>query len=148
MQIKDITNIFPDNAIKHKRTVVFHWTATDTAKAAVDYLKNRLNGKGTVGYNYIIEKNGDIFMLANPCNAWMHNSAQGTEFDKNTISISFVNIGDGNFTEQQTNVAFELVNNLKEQFNIVAFTNHHILYPPKPDFPDDVWEKLKTKLKI
>ena len=148
MQIKDVTDTFLDNIVKHKRTVVFHWTATNTAKEAIDYLKARLNGKGTVGYNYVVEKNGDIFMLANPCNAWMHNSAKGTEFDKNTISISFANIGDGNFTERQTNATVELINNLQKQFDIVTFTNHHILYPSKPDFPDDVWEKLKIELKI
>lgn len=148
MRIKDITEYFKDNAIKHKRTVVFHWTATETAKEAVEWLKTRLNGKGTVGYNYIIEKSGDILMLANPCNAWMHNSARGTDFDKNTISISFVNIGDGKFTKDQFVAATELINNLEKQFDITEITNHHILYSPKPDFPDDIWEKLKIKLKI
>ncbi len=148
MKIIDISNQFENNFIKHKRVIVFHWTATKTAQEAIDFLKLRLNGKGTVGYNYIIEKNGDIYMLANPCNAWMHNSARGTDFDKNTISISFVNIGDGSFTEKQYSAAKELFVFLKNSYQIEKVTNHHLLYPSKADFPLDVWKKVKVKLGI
>ena len=146
MNIINLTTDFEKNYIKHKRIIVFHWTATKTATEAIDYLKSRLEGKGTVGYNYIIDENGDVFMLANPCNAWMHNSAMGTEFDKNTISISFVNIGDGLFSDAQIVAAKELLSTLKKQYEIIEITNHHKLYAGKPDFPDDVWQKLLKKI--
>ncbi len=148
MKIIDITSEFENNFIKIEKTLVFHWTATNTAEEAIKYLKNRLNGKGTVGYNYIVEKNGDIFMLADPCNAWMHNSAMGTDYDKNTISISLVNIGDGNFEENQLIATKNLIDHLKKNYKIVEITNHHKLYPKKIDFPDDVWEKFLKFMNI
>ena len=146
MKIIDVTKEFEKNFIRHKRTVVFHWTAIGTAKEAMDYLKKRLNGKGTVGYNYIIEKNGDVYMLANPCYAWMHNSAMGTDFDKNTISISFVNTGSEDFTQEQIISAKQLLHHIKTNFDVTDITNHHKLYEKKSDFPDDVWEELLKKI--
>ena len=74
MNITDITDRFRDNAQKVSKKVIWHWTASNTAKSAIDWLDQRADGKGSVGYNYIIDKNGDVYMLGNPKNTWFHNT--------------------------------------------------------------------------
>ena len=149
MRLFDRTYQFMDNAIaeKQKKTVVFHWTGSKLAESAINWLNNRLDGKGSVGYNYIIAENGDIFMLANPCSRWMHNTGLGTNFDKQTISIAFAAINADGINKKQLKAAKELVVHLRHDFEC-TYTHHAALNDKKPDFPKDFWEKVKNYLEI
>ena len=148
MEIRDISERFLDNANKYKKRIVLHWTASNTAKIAIEWLDMRKNGKGTVGYNYIIEKDGVVYMLADPAERWMHNTGLGGRYDMNVIAISFVNKGDGIFTEEQYRACRELIEKLKEKYEITMITHHHKIYKKKPDFPERIWEKVKDELGI
>ena len=147
MNITDISDRFKDNAQKVSKRVIWHWTASDTAKSAIDWLDQRNNGEGSVAYNYIIDKNGDVYMLGNPKNTWFHNTGLGSEYDKDTISISLVCRGKkDSFTEAQIESSKRLYSVLKCLYQIEINTHHASINLHKQDFPDKTWVDFKKKI--
>lgn len=149
MNIIDITRRFEDNSLNSKvdKTIVYHWTGGLTAASAINWLDQRKGGKGSVGYNYIIGKDGRIFMLANPHTRFMHNTGKGTNFDKRTISISLASNGENDpFTDKQIKACRDLRKHLQERFSIIREYCHRELNKKKPDFPDYIWEDFKKKV--
>ena len=150
MKMIDISGRFADNAIceKEHRIGVFHWTGGPTAEGAIEWLDKRKGGKGSVGYNYVIDRDGTVFILADPRTSWMHNSGLGTAYDRHTVSISFAakNAAHG-ITEEQTRAAHSLVVLLESWFDI-SWTHHAAINSHKQDFPAEMWEELKPKLGI
>jgi hypothetical protein len=137
---------FMHNAMPfNKRTIVIHWTGSKSAASTVNYLKDRLNGKGTVGYNEIIDTNGDIYKLA-PLGRYFHNTGLGDDFDCNTFSISFTgnNAKDILENERMIKSARNRINELKPYFRDIYC--HRELNPNKEDFPEKEWGALKKKL--
>ena len=146
MKIKDITKRFNDNSRKVRKKLVFHWTGGSTAEGAIEWLDKRLNGKGSVGYNYIIDDK-TIYLLAHPSTRWMYNTGRGTTFDSDTISVSFVGSKDGDITHDKLVLAKELVDELRRTFDIYAIHHHAELSNKKQDFPSDTWRRIKRYLK-
>lgn len=147
MNIIDITNQFEDNSQKVQKKIVFHWTGGSTAQGTIDWLDQRKNGKGSVGYNYIVCKNGEIYMLGNPSYRWFHNTGIGSDFDKETISISLVSRGKKDkFTDEQIQAVRHLLPILKNLYRIVDITHHAALNKNKYDFPEYVWKDFKKKI--
>ena len=149
-KIIDITEKFNDNSISNKREIVgvFHWTGGHRANGAIDWLNKRRDGKGSVGYNYIIDRDGLVYMLAKPGSRWMHNTGLGTHFDENTISISFAALDENDsFTEDQIESGKMLIKELHKMFD-VKWTHHAKLNSHKQDFPEWFWEGLVIKLEI
>jgi N-acetyl-anhydromuramyl-L-alanine amidase AmpD len=146
----DITKRFNDNSISNKKEIigVFHWTGGHDAEGAIEWLDERKGGVGSVGYNYIIDRNGLIYMLAKPGSRWMHNTGLGTHFDESTISIAFAALDENDtFTDEQIESAKILIEDLQEMFDI-KWTHHAKLNSHKRDFPDWFWNKLVIKLDI
>ena len=147
MNIIDITNQFKDNSQKVQKKIIFHWTASSTAKSAIDWLDQRANGEGSVGYNYIIDKDGSIYMLGNPEQRWFHNTGLGISFDKDTISISLVSRGKKDlFTDKQIANVRHLISILKNLYRIVEINHHAALNKNKPDFPEYIWKEFKKQV--
>ena len=147
MKIINIEERFKDNAHKVRKKVIWHWTGSSTAKSAIDWLDQRNNGEGTVAYNYIIDKNGDTYMLGNPKNTFFHNSGLGTSYDKDTISISLVSRGKkDSFTEAQIESSKRLYSILKGLYKIELMTHHADINEHKQDFPKHIWKDFKSKL--
>jgi len=148
MKIIDITDKFNDNSCKIKKKIVFHWTGGSTAKGAINWLNERNEGHGSVGYNYIIDKSGDIYMLANPKVRWMHNTGTGTINDKNIVSISLVAKDEHDkITEAQIKSSKSLVKKLNDLFWITEITHHAALNSQKQDFPEYIWRELEQRIK-
>ena len=147
MKLIDITEQFKDNSHRVEKGIVWHWTASKTAKSAIDWLDQRENGEGSVAYNYIIDKNGDVYMLGNPNYAWFHNTGLGSAYDKDIISISFVSMGrEDLFTDEQINSAKHLYSILNDEYKITLNTHHASLNSHKQDFPEKMWIELKEQL--
>jgi len=147
MNIIDISDRFKDNAQKVSKKVIWHWTASNTAKSAIDWLDQRAGGEGTVAYNYIIDKNGDVYMLGNPKNTFFHNTGLGTEYDKDTISISLVCRGKkDSFTDAQIESSKRLYSVLKCLYEIELNTHHAAINSNKSDFPNKTWKKFKEQI--
>lgn len=144
--IIDLTTRFKDNAICNKKevTVVFHWTG-GSAKSAIDWLDNRLNGKGTVGYNYIISGH-KLYILADPKTHYMNHSGLGDKYDRDSISIAFCYTSYP--TDEELKVAKNLLEDIKEWFTVKEYTHHAAINSKKVDFPADYWEHLKKDLGI
>ena len=151
MMITNITQRFLDNALNNKanRIIVFHWTGSHTAKSAIDWLDQRNEGNGSVGYNFIIDKDGVVYMLADPLTHWMHNTGLGTNFDEKTISISLASFGMSDpFTDKQIESSKGLVQFLEKRFNIIKTTHHAHLNKNKQDFPKELWDSFSKKILI
>lgn len=140
---------FKDNAMQRKLYFVVHWTGSKSAISTVNYLENRLNGKGTVGYNVIIDINGDIYSLAG-FDHFFHNTGLGTDFDALTYSIAFTGNNAKNILENKKMIASAKI--ILDTF-YRAYPNceievccHRELNENKPDFPEKEWEILKEKL--
>ena len=153
MNIIDITDRFKDNAHKVSKKVIWHWTGGNTASGAIKWLDDREDvdgdgiGDGTIAYNYIIDKNGDVYMLGNPKNTWFHNTGLGSEYDKDTISISLVCRGKkDSFTEAQIESSKRLYSVLKCLYQIEINTHHASINLHKQDFPDKTWVDFKKKI--
>ncbi len=147
MHIIDITERFKDNAHRISKKIIWHWTASNTAKSAIDWLDQRNNGEGSVAYNYIIDKNGDVYMLGNPKNTFFHNSGLGTLYDKDTISISLVSRGKkDNFTDEQIVSSKQLYSVLKCLYKIELNTHHASINSNKSDFPDHIWKEFNKQI--
>ncbi len=145
----DKTEMFSDNSRKVQKIIVLHWTGSNTAKSAINWLNERKNGKGSVGYNYIIDRNGDMYILGDPGERWFHNTGIGTHFDKDTISIAFVSMGtEPVFTPEQIKTLKDWIEQLRADFDITQIRHHASLNLKKPDFPDHVWEGLKEALEL
>lgn len=147
MNIIDITEQFKDNAHRISKKIIWHWTASNTAKSAIDWLDQRNNGEGSVAYNYIIDKNGDVYMLGNPKNTFFHNSGLGTPYDKDTISISLVSRGKKDlFTDEQIESSKRLYSILKCLYKIELNTHHASINSKKQDFPEHIWKEFKKAI--
>ncbi len=147
MHIIDITERFKDNAHKVRKKIIWHWTASSTAKSAIDWLDQRNNGEGSVAYNYIIDKNGDVYMLGNPKNTFFHNSGLGTEYDKDTVPIALVSKGKKDpFTEAQLESCKQLYSILKGLYRIELNTHHASINSHKQDFPEHIWKKFRKQI--
>ncbi|MDY0174364.1 MAG: peptidoglycan recognition family protein [Bacteroidales bacterium] len=147
MKIIDITGRFLDNSLRRNSIedlrIVFHWTASSTAKSAIDWLDTRLGGKGTVGYNYIIDRDGTIYVLADPGERWMHNSGLGANYDQNTISISLVMKDETDpVSQNQEYASRQLLLDLNSKFEIKEITHHAHINRNKRDFPEKLWESF------
>ncbi len=151
MRIIDVTNRFKDNVLSHKihRRRLWHWTGGDTANGAIEHLDNRMGGKGTVGYHYIIDKDGTIFILANPHTDFMQSSGLGEAYDERAIAIAFVMKDETqDITDEQIYSAKYLIKKTDEDFHITDDVHHARINRNKKDFPQWLWEDLKIKLKI
>jgi len=147
MKLIDITNRFKDNSHQVEKGIIWHWTASSTAKSAINWLDERNNGEGSVAYNYIIDKNGDVYMLGNPNYAWFHNSGLGSEYDKDIISISLVSMGrEDLFTDEQIESSRQLYSILSEEYKITLNTHHASINEHKQDFPETLWVEFKEKI--
>ena len=147
MHIINLENQFKDNAHKISKKIIWHWTGSNTAKSAIDWLDQRHEGKGSIAYNYIIDKNGDVYMLGNPNNTFFHNTGLGTEYDKDTISISLVSRGKKDpFTDEQIESSKRLYTILKCLYKIELNTHHAAINSNKSDYPDYIWKEFKSKL--
>ncbi len=141
----DVTERFRSrHAQKRKVRVVFHWTASGSAAGTIDWLTQRADGFGSVGYNYIIEKNGDVYFLADPRDRWFHNTGRGTAYDSHTVSIAFVmRDGSEEMTEEQLHAAAQLmVGELDDWFDFATVTHHAAVNNNKQDFPEEIWIRL------
>jgi hypothetical protein len=151
MKVIDITSRFMDNAIAEKehRNAVWHWTGGGTAQGAIDWLDKRLEGKGSVGYNYIIGRDGNVYMLADPRTHYMHNTgSHSTIPSKGTVSISFAcRNAEHGITEAQIAAARDLVKQLNDWF-VLKHYHHAQVNSTKIDFPSDMWESLKKQIGI
>ena len=132
---------YSDNSFKTLKRILLHWTASQTARSAMDWLDTRLEGKGTVGYNYIIEKNGMTFRLI-PDTSFFHNSGLGKKYDSDTISIAFVSMSEYP-TLEQIRALVQLITKLQKKFDIFEIRHHAGINNHKQDFPKDYWERLK-----
>ena len=104
MRIIDKTAQFKDNIYiyKTRRRILWHWTGSRAAQSAINWLDQRIGGKGTVGYNYIIDKNGYIYMLVDPHKGFMQSSGLGKTYDELTIAIAFAMLDEtDDLTEEQ-----------------------------------------------
>ena len=143
MKILDASNTFKNNyrLDKPDRNLVFHWTGMGTAASNIEFLSSRLQGKGSVGYNYIIDDTGDVFKLC-PIHAWFHNSGKGTAFDSGTISIAFVSSGEYPNKKQIKSCNILLETEIYPSINVVECFHHAELNPQKVDFPAEYWRHL------
>ena len=149
MKIIDISDKFNDNSIRIKKKIVFHWTGGSTAKGAIDWLNKRSGGKGSVGYNYIIDKDGSIYMLADPRTRWMHNTGLGTKYDEDTIPIALASKDENDrFTDRQVMASKSLVEKLDKWFWITETTHHAALNSKKVDFPEYIWAEFAQQVLI
>ena len=149
MKILDASNALKNNYQINKpdRDLVFHWTGAGSIDSIINWFSTRLNGKGTVGYNYIIDANGDVYKLC-PINAWFHNTGKGTNFDSGTISIAFLSAGTYPTPSQIKSCKILLQTEIESSVNIVHYYCHSELCDHKIDFPADYWRKLKHALDI
>jgi hypothetical protein len=149
MKIFDASHLFLGNykLDKPDRILVFHWTGKGSSQQIVDYLRSRLNGAGTVGYNYIVDTDGSVFKLC-PVYAWFHNTGRGSLFDSKSCSIAFVSDGDFPNKRQIQSVNMLVETEISTAVNIVEITHHAALNPDKPDFPDEYWQKLQHYFKF
>lgn len=163
MKIKDITERFKDNSYPRHlfEACVLHWTASGSAKSAIDWLDQRLNGEGTVAYNFVIDRDGTIYMLVDPLKAWVYHSGTGAAFDKKSISVAFVSWGiqdqkksgtlwvpykDGylqELTQEQIEAFAELYGLLTEIFGDVPLTHHAAINKNKFDLTDSMFDEVK-----
>ena len=144
----DITDQFLDNArvIKKEITLVGHWTGGSTAAGAIQHLDTRRGGKGSVGYNVIINRNGVIFLLAEYPN-YMHNTGLGDSFDKNVISYSLVMTGaKDQVSKAQVKALAVWIKTLEKQYVIKKHVSHASLNKKKIDFPPKMWDKLMNDI--
>lgn len=144
MKILDASHIFK-NIFQHDkldRKIILHWTGSNSVRSTIDWLSSRLDGKGTVGYNYIIDTNGDVYKCC-PSSAWFHNTGLGSNFDKGTISIAFVSSGDFPSRQQIKSLNILIETSIAPAFNILEITHHAALNSKKQDFPDKYWDRLK-----
>ena len=143
--------MFLDNAMKREKPefdLVAHWTGSSRPEGDLNWLNTRNNGRGSVGYNCIIGKDGARYILADPKTHWMHNTGCGTGFDKTTISIAFSALNaEDKITEDQIKSFREYKAELEEWCTIKSFSCHAELNRNKQDFPAEIWEQLKKKLK-
>lgn len=149
MKIVDKTKMFLDNAQRRTApnyTLVVHWTGGSTASGAIEHLNKRAGGEGSVGYNAIIDKDGTVYLLADPRTHWMHNTGKGTSFDRKTISVSFVALPKDKITVEQIRSFRKYKMELEEWCNISVVNCHKELNPNKPDFPAAQWEELYKEL--
>ena len=149
MKIFDASNTLIKNyqIFKPDRNLVFHWTGKGTVQSVIEWLSTRLKGKGTVGYNYIIDTNGDVYRLC-PITAWFHNSGKGTAFDRDTVSIAFLSSGEYPTKQQIKSCNILLETEIYTAVNIVHNFCHSELCAHKPDFPPEYWKKLKHHLHL
>ena len=146
MKVVDLTKQFKDNSITHRvrRRRLWHWTGGHSANGAITHLDRRFNGKGTVGYNYIIGKDGTLYMLVNPRYGYMQSSGLGHKYDKDTIAIAFVMFDEtSKFTKEQIKTARELIAITNKSFHIFEDTHHAHVKHTKRDFPKQMWNALK-----
>ena len=149
MKVHDKKQMFKDNCQPVRKTIVLHWTGSETAESAINWLNERKNGEGSVGYNYIIDRNGDLYILADPGESWFHNTGLGTAFDKDTISIALVSTGkEPVITFYQIARLQQWIYMLQEDFEIIEITHHAALNSKKPDFPEKIWEQIKEELEL
>lgn len=151
MKIIDKSKQFKDNVYTYKsrRRILWHWTGGVNASGAIDYLDSRHNGKGTVGYNYIIDKNGYVYMLVDPYKGFMQSSGLGKTYDETVIAIAFAMLDESDdITKQQIESGRYLLNKLNQEFEIFENIHHAAINPHKVDFPNWLWEEIKEKLDI
>ena len=146
MKIFNISKRFKDNAQKYKRIICVHWLAGDV-DPSIEWLDGRANKKGSIAYNEMIAKNGDLTILADPREGWFHNTNLGTVFDRGVIGIAL------ELKDERDLVTDEIISTLrsrldkwKDIFNITEVTSHHKLYPPKPDFPDQMFDEIMRRV--
>lgn len=145
----DLTKRFKNNVICRRKQVVlvFHWTASETALSAINWLADRLDGRGTVGYNYIIDRDGTVYMLGDPRYVWFHNTGLGSRYDSNTVSVAFVMRDESQpVTERQIASGKELVKNIDDMFKVINVTHHAALNSSKRDFPEVMAKDLMMRL--
>ena len=149
MKVYDVTDRFLDNAIPRKPRVdvVAHWTAGRSVGQDLNWLDKRLGGKGSVGYNLLIARNGDRYLLANIDTHFMHNSGLGSRYDRNTISFSFCTMGaKEGVTPVQVESAREFIAEIRKKYEIRKLVCHAEINSKKPDFPEEMWKELKAAL--
>ena len=166
MKIKDISERFLDNSYPRMSIAacVLHWTGSPTAKRAIDWLDQRLNGEGTVAYNYIIDRDGIVYMLVDPMKAWVYHSGLGSKYDQKTISVAFVSWGiqsekksgtlwvpyGGSYlqelTQEQIDAFAELYGQLTVIFGDIPLTHHAAINPHKVDLTESMFEMVMRRI--
>jgi hypothetical protein len=149
MEFIDLSKMFIDNVNVHRpqKKIVYHWTGSKTAKSAYNWLNERNEGKGSVAYNYIIDKDGKIYILCDPFKGWFHNTGLGSNYDRNTISVALVSMGANDpITSKQIFSASLLNVKLNKEFHITEITHHRHLNRKKQDFPAKQWKELFPKI--
>jgi len=151
IEVENITKRFADNARVHRRRIiiVWHWLA-GKLKPSIDWLDiGRAKGKGSVAYNFIIPKIGNINMLLDPFRGFFHNTGLETNYDKHTISIAF-ELDDANdkFTQNQLDLAKKLYYALDKVFHIIKDKNHAELNDYKIDLSLEMVKQLREYLNL
>jgi len=151
----DITEQFIDNVILKKPEIILvgHWTGGSTASGAIQHLDTRNDvdgdgiGDGSVGYNFITNRAGVVYLLAEWPN-FMHNTGKGTRYDQHTIAYSVVMTGpDDMFTELEAKAVAAIIYEIKKRFTIKKHVCHAMLNDHKIDFPQSMWMKFLGAVK-
>ena len=138
---------FKDNSFKRKIRVIVHYTGSPNVNGSLEWLNKRKGGKGSIGYNIIIDQSHEVFYLAKPTE-WFHNTGLGSRYDKDTFSIAFTGNGIDDITDAMIKDFRDELENLKTIFNVYEIRCHHECNIKKPDFSPEEWEILKRRIGI
>jgi len=138
---------FKDNSFKRKIRVIVHYTGSPNVNGSIEWLNKRKGGKGSVGYNVIIDKDNKIYYLAKPT-SWFHNTGLGSRYDKDTYSIAFTGSGINDITDAMIKDFKLTIQWLSNLFNIYEIKCHRECNIKKPDFSPEEWEILKRRIGI
>lgn len=142
MIINDVSERFKDNLQKYKKIICIHWLA-GSVNGSINWLDGRVNKKGSIAYHEMISKKGDISILADPREGWFHNTNLGSKFDRGVIGIALELDNENDKVTDEMIVALRSrIEKWKDIFDVTEVTNHHKLYPPKPDFPDLMFDDI------
>ena len=151
MRIINKIDTFKDNVLFHRpqKKRLWHWTGSRTASSAINWLDKRIDGTGTIGYHFIIDKNGYIYMLADPHKSFMQSSGLGKTFDSTIIAIAFAILDEtDDITKEQYESAKYLINKTNKEFHILGDIHHAQINSHKIDFPKWLWKDIQKELNI
>ncbi len=98
---------------------LFNWILGDHFERAAAY-------KGGEGFPYLVDKNGDVYELADPAKVWQYHSGTGIH-DKTTIGIECVNSNGGNldtYSAAQYSGLCKLIMHLLDEFPVNMIVGH------------------------
>jgi N-acetyl-anhydromuramyl-L-alanine amidase AmpD len=168
-KVANLYKEFKDNSYPRFKRIVLHWTASGTAESAINWLNQRLQGKGTVVYNYIIDRDGTVFELVDPFTRWAYHTGLGAPYDSQSIGIALVSwgvqdqerSGSGwvffknrylqNYTSEQKESLKALLDTLHDSglpTDEMELTHHAAINPHKPDMPESMFNELVFDLGI